>query len=406
MQTPVVTDDVIARIPKSDLHVHLDGSLRPDTLIDLARQQKVRLPSYDADGLRVTVFKDSYANLAEYLRGFACTCSVLQTTEALERVARELAEDNIAEGVRYLEVRFAPQLHVQNSRDVRGVIAAVACGLTAAGKHHNATPAVRDGHDLPFVSGIIVCAMRTFNRHMGRYFEKLTSVLPGAPPKELVALASHEVARMAVAARDEDGLPVVGFDLAGEEAGYPANYHREAYQFAHRHFLRKTVHAGEAYGPESIFQAITDCHANRIGHGTFLFAADRVQHAAVADPAHFVNALAEYVASQRITVEVCLTSNLQTVPDLPDIAAHPVARMLAHNLSVSICTDNRLISHTTLSRELGLLVRHVPMTPHQLHNVVIAGFKGGFFPGSYNEKRAFVRQVENRYDAITGGKKG
>jgi len=396
----IVTDEFIRAVPKTDLHVHLDGSLRLPTLIELARAQGVELPSYEEEGLLDTVFKRSYSNLKEYLRCFMFTSAVLQDPESIERVAYELAEDSISEGVRYIEVRFAPQLHVRNGTDTRDVIRSVASGLERAGRTHNNHPDVRDGKDLPFVSGIIVCAMRTFNKHMGPYFSKLTSVLPRTPKKELVSIASHEMARLAVDARDKEGLPVVGFDLAGEEAGYPAGYHTTAYQYAHSHFLKKTVHAGEAYGPESIFQAITECHANRIGHGTFLFSTGMIKNRSIRNREDYIQQLTEYIACRRITMEVCLTSNLQTTPSLTGIPEHPLRRMLEHDLSISICTDNRLVSHTTVCRELGLLAKHMPVSRHQFRNIVIAGFKGSFFPASYSEKRAYVRKMIRLYDSI------
>lgn len=396
----ILTAEFIRKVPKTDLHLHLDGSLRLATLIELAREQKVELPSTTPAGLCELVFKDSYADLPDYLRGFMYTTAVLRTTEALERAAFELAEDNLAEGVRYIEVRFAPQLHTDHHLTTKDVISAVARGLDRAKARHNALPAVRNGADLPFEYGIIVCALRSFTARMSPYYRRLLDVLRTAPRKEAFAVASLEMARAAVDLRDREGLPIVGFDLAGEEAGYPAADHRAAYQYAHSRFLKKTVHAGEAYGPESIFQAITDCHANRIGHGTFLFARERVRDPEIADPERYVHRLAEYIASERITLEVCLTSNLQTTPEIQRPEDHPLRRMIDDELSVTICTDNRLVSHTTVTRELELVVRHLTPTPHQFRNLILAGFKGSFYPGVYREKRAYVRRVIDRYEQL------
>jgi adenosine deaminase len=395
-----ITAEFVRRIPKTDLHVHLDGSLRLPTLIELARAGKVDLPSWDEAGLRELVFKDRYESLPEYLRGFAYTCAVLRTPENLERVAFEFAEDNLAEGVRHFEVRFAPQLHVGDGLSTAGILDAVHRGLDRAARAHNASPAVRSGDDLPLHYGIIVCAMRSFTRHYGPYFARLLDVLGAAPRKEVFALASLEMARTAVALRDREGLPIVAFDLAGEEAGYPAGDHKVAFQYAHSHFLKKTVHAGEAYGPESIFQAITDCHANRIGHGTFLFATDMVRGPGIADPAGYVERLAEYIASERIAVEVCLTSNLQTTPSIRSAAEHPVRNMIDRGLSVTVCTDNRLVSNTTVTRELDRIVNEIPVTRRQFRNLVLAGFKGAFLPIPYVEKRSFVRSVIDRYEQL------
>ncbi len=402
MQSPY-TSTFLRAIPKTDVHLHLDGSLRVATLIELAKAQEVRLPSYSESGLFETVFKERYANLGEYLQGFAYTCAVMRDVESLERIACELAEDNLAEGVRYIEVRFAPQLHVHDDMGMEDVLQAVARGLERGARTHNASEAVASGADVPFHAGIIACALRSIYPGMSPYYQRLFDLFTGAPRKELGALASMEMVRQAVALRDRKGLPIVGFDLAGEEAGYPAAYHMDAYQFAHRNFLRKTVHAGEAYGPESIFQALTDCHANRIGHGTFLFAADMIRDPAIADPQAYVEALADYVASQRIALEVCITSNLQTTPALQSVAEHPVLNMIEHELSVTLCTDNRLVSRTSISEEYARLLQAVPLTKAQLRNIVMAGFKGSFFADGYMRKRAYVRQVMDRLDTCLAG---
>ncbi|MFC1452735.1 adenosine deaminase, partial [Verrucomicrobiota bacterium] len=250
--------------------------------------------------------------------------------------------------------------------------------------------------------GIIVCALRFFDARSGDYFARLLAGLPHASGREVSSLASLEMARAAVELRDGEGLAVVGFDLAGEEAGYPAAYHREAYQYAHSHFLKKTVHAGEAYGPESIFQAITECHANRIGHGTFLFDKSMIKDGSVERPEQYVEQLAEYIANERITVEVCLTSNLQTIPAIGSVADHSLSRMLAHSLSVSICTDNRLVSDTSVTRELELVAEHLPVTRRQFRNIIVAGFKGSFLRGSYIQKRAYVRKAIDLYERVEG----
>lgn len=395
-----IPKEFIRRIPKTDLHLHLDGSLRIPTLIELARQQRVKLPSYTEDGLRRLVFKDTYANLPEYLKGFAYTCAVMQDAESLERIAYELAEDNLAEGVRYIEVRYAPQLHINERLTMEQVVRAVCRGLERAQKRHNQSKAVGSGADVPFHFGIIVCALRFIVPQMSPYYRRLFEVMSYASPKQVCTAASMELARAAVDLAHNKGLPVVGFDLAGAEAGYPADDHSAAYQYAHSNFIRKTVHAGEAYGPESIFQAITKCYANRIGHGTWLFAHQMIQNPNITDPVAYCRYLAEYVASQRITIEVCLTSNAQTLPRLRDLSRHPLRKMLDHELSVSICTDNRLMSNTSVTRELSIAIEKLKMTPRELRNVVLAGFKGSFFPGTYREKRHFVRQVINRYETL------
>ncbi len=394
-----ITSDFIRAIPKSDVHLHLDGSLRLKTLIELAREAKVKLPSFTEAGLRKLVFKDTYKDLPDYLHGFMYTCAVLPDLENLSRVAQELVEDNAAEGVRYIEVRFAPQLHVTPTTSVRDVVRAVAAGLAAGAKAHNNTKAVKSGADLPFHYGMILCAMRRFKKGMSPYFADMLRLMEHSPKSEVYAAASLELARAGVELARE-GLPVVAFDLAGEEAGYPPADHWKAYQYAHDHFMRKTVHAGEAYGPESIWQAITQCHANRIGHGTFLFAQEMIQDPKIEDRKKYVEDLANYLATQRIGVEVCVTSNLQTIPSLKSLAEHPVRQMIDHGLSVSICTDNRLISNTTVTREMELVCEHAKVTRDELKRLVVAGFKGAFFHGSFAEKRAFIKAVVARYDSL------
>ena len=394
-----ITPEFIRALPKSDLHLHLDGSLRLKTLIELSREAKLKLPSYSEAGLRKLVFKDTYKDLPEYLHGFMYTCAVMTDLDNLTRIAQELVEDNVDEGVRYIEVRFAPQLHVTATVGVRDVVRAVAAGLAAGAKAHNTSRAVKSGDDLPFHYGMTLCAMRRFKKGMSPYYADMLRLMEHAPKDEVYGAASLELARAGVELASE-GLPVVAFDLAGEEAGYPPADHWAAYQFAHNHFIRKTVHAGEAYGPESIWQAITQCHANRIGHGTFLFAHEMIVDPKIEDRKKYVEDLANYMASQRIGVEVCVTSNMQTTPSIKTIAQHPIRKMIDYGLSVSLCTDNRLMSNTTVSREMELVVEQAKLTRAEVKRLVIAGFKGSFFHGSFAEKRRFVDAVSTRYDAL------
>lgn len=392
--------EFIREVPKTDLHVHLDGSVRIATLIELAREYHVQLPSYTEEGLRELVFKDRYANLGEYLQGFVYTVGVLQSETALERCAYELAVDNQEEGVRYLEVRFAPQLHAHRHLDTVMVLKAVSRGLRRARDEFNQRDAVRLAHEPPFEYGIIACAMRMFRGGFSEYYTNLTDSHRFAPAKEVYRHASLELARAAVIARDEYGLPIVGFDLAGEEAGYPAGDHADAYQFAHKNFLKKTVHAGEAYGPESIFQAITDLHADRIGHGTYLLDPTAIRDPAIEDRDAYVRQLAQYVADRRITLEVCLTSNLQTNPHMKTLADHSFRKLRDARLSTTLCTDNRTVSNTTVTRELQLATEHLGVDRQALKSIVVYGFKRSFFPGDYLAKRKYVRQVIDYYEAI------
>lgn len=395
-----ISNAFIAALPKTDLHVHLDGSLRIPTLIELAREQRVELPSYTDGGLRETVYKERYTSLGDYLKGFKYTVAVMQNAESLERIAAELAEDNQAEGVRYLEVRFAPQLHVRPGLDAVAVIAAVDKGLRHARDAYNRKPDIAAGREPPFEYGIICCALRMFSADFSRYYDTLFSAHPYTRAKDLYPMASVDLARAAVQARDTLGLQVVGFDLAGEEAGYPAGAHKEAFEFAHKHFLKRTVHAGEAYGPESIFQAITDLHADRIGHGTYLLEADQIRDPEIEDRDHYVDMLGNYIADRRITLEVCLTSNLQTNPHLKWLDEHTFRKLRERRLSTTLCTDNRLMSNTTVTNELALAVKHLGLDRHDLKSIIIYGFKRSFYPGSYLNKRQYVRQIINHYEAV------
>ena len=392
----MITDELLRALPKSDLHCHLDGSLRVPTLIELARERGVALPSETEEGLRELVFKDHYRDLMEYLHGFKYTCGVLTDAEALERAAYELGQDCLAEGVVYVEVRFAPQLHCRPGLTVADVLEAVDKGLDRVRREHERSPAVTEQGHPPFRYGLITCAMRNFSAGFSPYYRGLFEALGTHwPLKEVYGIASQTLVREVVDARDRLGIPVVAFDLAGAEAGHPASDHVEAYDLAHRHFLKKTVHAGEAYGPESIFQAITLLHADRIGHGTHLFRVDMVR---ADDPVRYVRQLAEYIADRRVTLEVCITSNLQTLPELRRVEDHPLGRMIDERLSVTLCTDNRLVSNTTVSRELRLAVDAFKLQPSHIRNVVLHGFKRSFFAGSYRDKRAYVRQVIDFYD--------
>ena len=390
--------EFLEALPKTDLHVHLDGSLRLETLIELARERDVKLPSYTADGLLELVFKENYRDLPDYLHGFAYTSPVLCDEEALERVAFELAEDCLAEGVLYIEVRFAPQLHVRPDLDIAQIITAVDRGLDRARRRHEATEGVAAGRVPPFRYGIIACAMRFFTGAFAPYYQNLLAAVDQFPAKEVYGVASMALARSIVEVRNRTGLPVVGFDLAGAEAGHPAHHHERAFEYAKRHFLMTTVHAGEAYGPESMFQAITLLNADRIGHGTHLYSRDLVHDDD--DPDRYVRQLAEYVADRRITLEVCITSNMQTMPDLRRVEDHPFARMLREKLSVTLCTDNRLVSRTSVTQEIAQACEAFTITPSELRNVIIYGFKRSFYPGTYREKRAYVRKVINYYDQV------
>ena len=399
-RTPEYTKEFIRSLPKTDLHVHLDGSLRLETLIDLAGQAGVELPAYTVEGLRETVFKKRYRNLEEYLHPFRYTVAVMQNPEALERIAYEFARDNIEEGVYYVEVRFAPQLHVNENQDMETVVKAVDSGMKRAQLEQNTEAEVLSGEKPRFEYGIIVSALRQFQPIYSEYYRQLHEVHRFTAPRKLYPIASLELAKAAVKLRDKHALPIVAFDLAGEEAGYPAEHHWEAFEHAHRHFLKKTVHAGEAYGPESIFQAITDLNADRIGHGYYLFQVGSIQDKSIQDRYKYVRDLAEYIADRRITIEVCLTSNLQTNPKLKSLSSHAFTRMRRSNLSTTFCTDNRTVSSTSVTDEIHLAANTFELRKRELKDIIIYGFKRSFFPGSYQEKRNYVRNIINHYERV------
>ena len=392
----------LKKLPKSDLHLHLDGSMRLDTLIELAKAQNVFLPSYTEAGLRELVFKPSYANLGEYLAGFQYTCGVLTSQESLERAAYELAWDCLEEGVCYIEVRFAPQLHIHAGLDIDAVLLAVHAGLERAQKEYNAQEAVRRGGEPEFYYGIIACALRKFDEYApgwyGSFYQQFFSS-KHSKKRRIFASASLELVHAVVRCRDQYGIPIVGFDLAGQEDGYPARHHKSAYQYAHENFLQKTVHAGEAYGPESIFEAITNLYANRIGHGYHLFSPEKCDKN-IAQPEEYTRRLQSYIANNRITIEVCISSNLQTNPNIGSVENHHFGKMLEAELSATICTDNRLISDTSVTKELKLAVDAFGMHKKQIRNTLIYGFKRSFFFGAYNTKRRYVRKVIDYLDEL------
>src|SRR3989338_919980 len=390
----------LTAIPKADLHVHLGGSLRLSTLIQLAKDQGVKLPSFTEEGLRELVFKNEYKNLPEYLLGFRYTEAVMRNPESLEQVAYELAYDCFEENVCYVEVRFAPQRYLSSAFPIDAIFTSVNKGLARATSEINQQTLIREGRVPAFHYGIIGCAMRKIRPEFSEYYEMLTKFHPTMPEGECHALAARELVRSLIKARDEQGIPAVGFDLAGEEKGYPAEDFKNAFDLAHRHFLMKTVHAGEAFGPPSIFQAITDCHTDRIGHGTHLFDTSRVDLPTEGERQRYVHALAEYIAERRITTEVCLTSNLQTIPELADLSRHPFLLIVEERLSCTLCTDNRLISHTTMTDEIEKAVNTFNLSAHRLRNVIICGFKRSFYHGTYREKRKYVRHIIDRFDEL------
>jgi adenosine deaminase len=391
-------DDFLRAIPKTDLHLHLDGSLRLSTLIELAKDKKIELPSWTESGLRETVFKEKYNSLDEYLQGFDYTTAVMNDEESMERVSYELAWDNFNEGVRYIEIRLAPQLHIRDGFSFEDIMRSIDRGLKKAQGEINARIAMDEPE---FDYGIIVCAMRFCNGNFSEYYKKFFDMHKYSTAGETIKLASLELVKAAVLLRDTSDVRIVGFDIAGSERGYPASNHMDSYAYAHKNFMHKTVHAGEAYGPESIFTAITKCHADRIGHGLFLFREDLIRDESITDKKRYIENLANYIADRRITIEVCLTSNMQTNPDIKNIKDHSLGKMLDQRLSISFCTDNRLVSHTSVCGELRLALDNFDISDSKLKDIIVYGFKRSFYYGSYSDKRKYVRKCINYYDKVS-----
>jgi adenosine deaminase len=339
--------DLLRRLPKAELHCHLDGSVRPQTLLDLAREYGQPMPRQDAASLGAYMLVSDGHSLEDYLQRFSVTLSVMQTAAALERIAYELAIDAAADGVRYLEVRYAPILNVRHGLSLADAVIAPLRGLERAEQEKG------------IVGRVIVCGIRSM-----------------APEVSL------ELAELAVAFR---GRGVVGFDLAGGEAGHPAAAHQTAFAHAHRHGLACTCHAGEGDGPESVRQALQTCCADRIGHGTRL----------IEDPA-----LLDYVNDRRVPVEICLTSNIQTGA-ATSYGAHPLREYYDRGVNVVLNTDNRLMSGTTLTDEYEHAARHLDFSFDELARMALNGFASAFLP--YEQRQMMIADAERELGRLRAG---
>jgi adenosine deaminase len=335
----------IERLPKTDLHVHLDGSVRIDTLLELAAEQGVELPHHDRSALYDYMHVQDAQDLVDYLSRFDVTLAVMQRSDALERIAFELAEDAAAENVRYLEVRFSPVLHQQDGLTMEESVEAPLRGLRRAEEAFG----IR--------TGLIICGIRNMSPH-----------------------TSMGLADLTVAFKHRG---VVAFDLAGAEYNNPAKMHRESFYRVGNANVAATIHAGEAFGPESIHQALHYCNANRIGHGTRLFE----------DPD-----LMQYVNDFRVPLEICLTSNVQTrvVASFRD---HPLRLYYDEGLVVTLNTDNRLMSGTTVTEEYWRAHEHLGFGWADLCAIAVHGFQSAFLP--YREKRALLAEVSAEIEALT-----
>jgi adenosine deaminase len=345
-----LTKNFLRTVPKVLLHDHLDGGLRPQTVIELARDQKyTKLPTTDAGELAVWFQRGAQrGSLPLFLEGFEHTCGVMQTEEALERVAYETLEDMKKDGVVYLETRFAPIFHKQKGLHTETVVKAVLRGLERGKK------------DFGVQYGLLICAMRNMD------------------PK-----ISMEIAELAVDFRNQG---VVGFDLAGEEGGYPPKKHVDAFQYIQRENFNITVHAGEAFGKESIWQAIQWCGAHRIGHATRLIEDMKVKDGQVLS----MGTLAQFVLDKRIPLEICLTSNVHTGA-VKSIDEHPFGILYRYKFRVTLNTDDRLMSGITLTDEFYTAAEHFGLKLEELEKLTINAMKSAFLP--YKQRIAMIYDV-------------
>lgn len=336
-----ISDALLRRIPKAELHCHLDGSVRPTTLLDLGREYGVPMPETSADALAHHMYVRDARHLEDYLTRFDVTLGVMQSERALERISFELGEDAAADGVRYIEVRFAPVLNQRWGMSLEEAVEASLRGLARAQAAHG------------IVGRIIVCGLRHLSPDV-----------------------SLELARLAVAFQ---GKGVVGFDLAGGEAGHPASAHRAAFLHAREHGMFCTCHAGEGAGPESVADAVHVCGAQRIGHGTRL----------IEDPR-----LTDELAKNGIAIEACLTSNVQTHA-AKDYESHPLRAYFERGMRVTLNTDNRLMSGTTLIAEYAHAAKELEFSLDELCTLARNGFESAFLPD--DERRALLARVDREF---------
>ena len=349
MRCFLTKEEIIKSVPKVLLHDHLDGGLRPETIIELAKDLRyTKLPTKDAGELAEWFHRGANkGNLVDYLQGFEHTAAVMQTKEALERVAYEMMEDMKNDNICYVETRFAPVFHTQNGLWYEDIVSAVLEGLERGRK------------DFGVGYGLILCGMRNMKNTL-------------------------EIAELAVNFRNEG---VVGFDLAGEEGGYPPKKHIEAFQFIQRANFNITIHAGEAFGKESIWQAIQWCGAHRIGHATHL-----IEDFTLDKDGNVVGFgdLAQYVLDKRIPLEICLLSNVHTGA-VDKIENHPFGLLFKEKYRVTLNTDDRLMSDTTMSKEFLVAIDVFNLNLEDLEKITLNSMKSAFI--QYKERLHFIYNV-------------
>jgi adenosine deaminase len=347
------TRDQLLRAPKVLLHDHLDGGLRPATVVDLAREVDYRgLPTQDPAELGSWFVTDQpRKDLVRYLEGFTHTVAVMQTTEALGRVARECVEDLAHDGVVYAEVRFAPELHTDRGLDLVTIVESVLAGFDAG-----TSRAAASGR--PIVVRTILTAMRT-------------------------AARSREIAELAVSFRDAG---VCGFDVAGAEAGYPPTRHLDAFQLVQRENFHATLHAGEAFGLPSIWEALQWCNAERLGHGVRIV--DDIEVGP--DGSVSLGRMAAYVRDRRVPLEMCPTSNVHTGV-VASLAEHPIELLRRLRFRVTVNTDNRLMSGVTMTSEMAALCETFDWGVGDVEWFTLNAMKSAFYP--FDQRLALIDAV-------------
>lgn len=357
----VLADGVDARaVPKVLLHDHLDGGLRPATIVELANADSIELPADTAEALGEWFHNAADSgSLERYLETFALTVAVMQTAANLERVAREAVLDLAADGVMYAELRWAPEQHQQRGLELDEAVAAVRVGIADGMRR-----AAERGQDI--CAQQLICAMRQADR-------------------------ATEIAELAARHTSHEPGGVVGFDLAGPEAGFPPANHLAALDYCCRHWLPTTCHAGEAAGIDSITSALLDARALRLGHGTRL-----IDDITLSDTAAELGAVARWVRDRRITVESCPSSNLQT--GTQSLAAHPFNQLFQLGFAMTVNTDNRLMSATSVSRELALLATEFGYTIDEIELLQLNAAEGAFLP--VVDREALAAKITRRCEQL------
>lgn len=351
----MIPHDIIQKMPKVELHDHLDGGLRLSTVIDLAKTCDLALPATNEAALQDWFEKGcKLKSLPLYLETFRITTAVMQTEEALTRIAYEAILDWKEQNIVYGEIRFAPALHMERGLSMNQIVQAVLSGLEQGRKETGVH------------FGLILCAMRSESPSL-----------------------SLEIAKLAVAYRDRG---VVGMDIAGSESGNPPKVHMDAFRYIRNKNFNITIHAGEAFGLDSIWQAIQICGAHRIGHGTSLV--DDM----VLDGSHIesMGDLAHYVRDRRIPLEMCLSSNVGTGA-APSFGTHPFPIFFRNHFRVFLCTDNRLMSNTNLTKEMEIAVESYGLNLKDLEKISINAMKSAFV--HHEEKLSIIYETIKKQSA-------